>query len=141
MRGCCTAQRGYVAELCAQAHAILPHRGRVVAAAALSAAEGSGSRRSAVYVGFPLCACAPYGRCEGAFFQGNRPIEQPKAPKIPVGSQSSRRLAALGAPAARKTRPSSFDTCQVKVQHLIRALPQGLISTPANFWALRQQRP
>ena len=82
------------------AHTELPHRGLVVAAAALSAAEGSGSRRSAVYVGFPLCACAPYGRCEGAFFQGNRPIEQPKAPKIPVGSQSSRRLAALGALAA-----------------------------------------
>jgi hypothetical protein len=105
-----------------------PRWGVVVAATALSAAEGSGSRRSTVYVGFPLCACAPYGRCEarrGCVFQGNRPIEQPKAPKIPVGSQSSRRLAALGAPAARKTRPSSFDTCQVKVQHLIRALPRA----------------
>ena len=124
-RTCGAVHRGYVAELCAQAHAELPHRGRVAAAAALSAAEGSGSRHSAVYVGFPLCACALCGRCEVRFFKETGQSNSQKPKNFPVGSQSSRRLAALGAPAARKMRPRSFDTCQVKVQHLIRALPRG----------------
>ena len=97
---CGAVHRGYVAELCAQAHAELLHRGRVAAAAALSAAEGSGSRRSAVYVGFPLCACALCGRCEVRFFKETGQSNSQKPKNFPVGSQSSRRLAALGAPMA-----------------------------------------
>ena len=96
---------------------------------ALKAADGSGSRRCAVCrvpLGAVCVVGVPVRMSVVRFFKEIGKSERQNPKNFPVGSQSSRRLAALGAPAARKMRPGSFDTCQVKVQHLIRALPRDV---------------
>ena len=95
---CGAVHRGYVAELCAQAHAELLHRGRVAAAAALSAAEGSGSRRSAVYVGFRSVhvPCVVGARCVFSRKPANRTAKSPKIFRLARRARGAlRRLARL----------------------------------------------